>query len=209
MAGGPEVPVSPTLPFQGGVVDDMETAKNSEEGGAGGGGSSSSRNNRGGAQEAWEAFNRMMDERDKSVEEAAAAVAAAAAASTAMARSSGSGGGVGGGSGVGKGSYSSSQQQLRELPPAMLEVLKVTLSLLRRLSSRNLIVTGPFASSMPLWPSGHPQVCFIHQDQRGGRAVEVCLGKRGRDKVVNHMARTLMHGLCCMKIIGKGEVGSG
>lgn len=127
MAGGPAAPGSPTLAFAGGV---MET-----EGAAGGA-------RTGGSQEAWEAFNRHMDEQDKAIAEAAAAVAAADGAA-------GGARGDGGGRGA-----------ARELPTAMLEVLKVSLSLLRRFSSRNLTVAGAYASSVHMWPSGHVQVCW-------------------------------------------------
>lgn len=50
----------------------------------------------------------------------------------------------------------------RELPPAMVEVLKVSLSLLRRLCIRNLAnVTSPFSSGMPMWHSAPPQVPIL------------------------------------------------
>ncbi|CAN0320883.1 unnamed protein product, partial [Ectocarpus fasciculatus] len=84
-----------------------------------------------GSQQGWEAFNRSMDDRDEEVLQAVAVAAAAAA----------------GGEKV----------KERELPAPMLEVLKVALSLLRRLSNRNLTAAGPFASTMQMWPSGHPQ----------------------------------------------------
>lgn len=74
--------------------------------------------------------------------EAAAAVAAVA---------SGAAGGRGGGidSGGARG----------DLPPAMMDGLKVSLSLLRRLANRNITtIGGPFSSVMPVWPLGHPQV---------------------------------------------------
>lgn len=83
----------------------------------------------GGDQEGWEAFNRSMDDRDEEVLKAAAAAATAS-------RKAGE----------------------RELPATMLEVLKVSLSLLRRLANRNLTAAGPFASAMQMWPAGHPQV---------------------------------------------------
>lgn len=133
MAGGPAAPGSPTLAFAGGV---MET-----EGAAGAVGGAKA----GGSQEAWEAFNRHMDEQDKAIAEAAAAVAAAADGAAGSAR------GDGGGRGAAR---------ERELPTAMVEVLKVSLSLLRRFSSRNLTVAGAYASSMHMWPSGHLQVCW-------------------------------------------------
>ncbi|CAN0471257.1 unnamed protein product, partial [Ectocarpus sp. 12 AP-2014] len=134
MAAGPpgdsSAPASPTSPFKGGVVE--------EEGEDAGGVTAAIRgDNRAtaaattvsGGQQGWEAFNRSMDDRDEEVRKAAAAGAAA------------------GGEKV----------KERELPAPMLEVLKVALSLLRRLSSRNLTAAGPFASTMQMWPSGHPQ----------------------------------------------------
>lgn len=86
----------------------------------------------GGDQEGWEAFNRSMDDRDDEVLKAAAATAAAASADKKAGE--------------------------RELPATMVEVLKVSLSLLRRLANRNLTTAGPFASAMQMWPPGHPQV---------------------------------------------------
>ena len=84
----------------------------------------------------------------EALEANAAAIAAAAAAEKVT---------TGGGGGSGTGS-----PRNRELPPSMLEVLKVSLSLMRRLSNRNLATAGPFASTMQMWPPGHPQVryCF-------------------------------------------------
>lgn len=99
----------------------------------------------GGSQAAWEAFNRHMDEQDKAIAAAAAAAAVAVAD-----------GAAGGARGDGEGRRAARD---RELPAAMVEVLKVSLSLLRRFSSRNLTVAGAYASSMHMWPSGHPQVC--------------------------------------------------
>lgn len=85
----------------------------------------------------WEVFNRRMDEQDK-------VVAAAAAAAKAVAANDDAGPSVTRG----------------DLPPAMVEVLKVSLSLLRRLASRSLAssIAGPFSTGMSMWPSGHPQV---------------------------------------------------
>ncbi|CAN0005262.1 unnamed protein product [Ectocarpus sp. 8 AP-2014] len=138
MAAGPpdgsSAPASPTSPFKGGVVE--------EEGEDAGGVTAAIRgDNRAtaaatsvsGSQQGWEAFNRSMDDRDEEVRKAVAAAAAAGAAA--------------GGKKV----------KERELPAPMLEVLKVALSLLRRLSNRNLTAAGPFASTMQMWPSGHPQ----------------------------------------------------
>lgn len=135
MAGGPKPPESPSLPFQGGGVEETKSA---DAAGAGGSGKDTAVDS---SQEAWEAFNRHMDKQDKAVA-AAAATAAAAAEMKA--------GEKGADSGTARG----------DLPPAMVEVLKVSLSLLKRLASRTLTsVGGPFSTSMPLWPSGHPQVC--------------------------------------------------
>lgn len=141
MTGGPGPPVSPTLAYQMGVKDETEprllgTTPAAEGGAARSGEGGSAWGTPGGAQEAWEAFNRQMDARDKQVSEAVAAAAAAASSEA--------------GTGV--------RERERELPIAMLEVLKVSLSLLRRLSGRNLTVAGPFASTMQMWPVGHPQV---------------------------------------------------
>lgn len=91
----------------------------------------------GAAQEGWEAFNRSMDDRDEEVLKAATAAAEA-------------------GAGTGEGT-----DKERELPAFMLEVVKVAMSLLRRLSNRNLTAAGPFASAMQMWPAGHPQVRYI------------------------------------------------
>ncbi|CAN0450998.1 unnamed protein product [Hapterophycus canaliculatus] len=146
-------PASPTLPFKGGVEGDGDAgvaaalrgkgrAGGDRDGGAaaaaaaaasgsGGGGAAA------GVQEGWEAFNRSMDDRDQEV--LAAATAGAAAAGAAAEAAGG-------------------RRERVELPPAMLEALKVALSLLRRLSNRNLTAAGPFASTMHMWPSGHPQV---------------------------------------------------
>ncbi|CAB1120779.1 unnamed protein product [Ectocarpus sp. CCAP 1310/34] len=124
---GSSAPASPTSPFKGGVVG--------EEGQNYGGVTAAiCGDNRAtaaagsGGQQGWEAFNRSMDGRDEEVRKAAAGAAA-------------------GGEKV----------KERELPAPMLEVLKVALSLLRRLSNRNLTAAGPFASTMQMWPSGHPQ----------------------------------------------------
>lgn len=136
MTGGPAPPGSPTFAFDGSVVKSERAA------GAGAG------TGTGSSQEAWEAFNRHMDEQDKAISEAAAAAATSA-------------GGAREGGGVAR---------ERELPASMMEVLKVSLSLLRRFSSRNLALTGAYASSMHMWPSGHPQVCW-----RGGEGVEVLI----------------------------------
>ena len=129
MAGGAGSPASPTLAFKGGV--EGHVGKGTGTGGAAGsaeGGAAA-----GGDQEGWEAFNRSMDDRDEEVLKAAAAAAAAAAGKKAGERE-------------------------RELPGTMVEVLKVSLSLLRRLANRNLTAAGPFASAMQMWPPGHPQV---------------------------------------------------
>lgn len=157
MVGGPDSPGSPTLPFKGGVEGDGEasvaaallrkggTTTGSPGAGAGAGaeaGTTGSNNQEAGVQQGWEAFNRSMDDRDQEVLKAATAAAAAAAGA-------GGGAGVGGAAGAKEG---------RELSAPMVEVLKVSLSLLRRLSSRNLTAAGPFASTMKMWPSGHPQV---------------------------------------------------
>lgn len=153
MVGGPsnDSPGSPTLPFKGGVQGDGEasvaaailrkggtTVTGSAGAGAGVTGNSTT-GQEAGVQQGWEAFNRSMDDRDQEVLKAATAATATAA---------------GGGSGAG------AKEGLRELSAPMVEVLKVSLSLLRRLSSRNLTAAGPFASTMQMWPSGHPQVWF-------------------------------------------------
>lgn len=79
---------------------------------------------------------------------AEAATAAAAAAASGKTKGTGITGDVSGG-GATRGN----------LPPAMVEVLKVSLSLLRRLCIKNLAnVGGPFSSSMSMWYSAHPQV---------------------------------------------------
>lgn len=90
----------------------------------------------------WEAFNRHMDEQDRAV---------AAAAAIAKARDE-SGNAVDGAEAV---------SSRADLPHAMVEVMKVALSLLRRLANRNLgnSINGPFATGMTMFPSGHPQVC--------------------------------------------------
>lgn len=84
----------------------------------------------GSAQESWEVFNRQMDERDREVSEAA----------------------------VGSSEGGVEALEKEPLPPPMLEVLKVSLSLLRRLSNRNILAAGPFASAMQAWSAAHPQV---------------------------------------------------
>lgn len=113
----------------------------------------------------WEEFNRRMDEQDKAV---AAAVAAA------KARGKSIGGGAAGSPGT-----AAATATRGDLPPAMVEVLKVSLSVLRRLASRNLAtsVTGPFSTGMAIWPSGHPQV-VARSRQRGGKGAVSALARR-------------------------------
>ena len=118
---------SPTLAFKGGV----EIEGRGEQGG-GSAGAAASAESLEGVQQAWEAFNRQMDARDRDGSQAG----------TAAAR---------GGAGT--------RDRDRELPPPMLEVLKVSLSMLRRLSNRILVVVGPFGQLMQMFPPGHPQVC--------------------------------------------------
>ena len=93
--------------------------------------------------------------REVAATEAAEAAAAAAAANAAAIAAAAAAEEVTTGGGAGS-------ARDRELPPSMLEVLKVSLSVMRRLSNRNLAVAGPFASMMQVWPPGHPQVRFCY-----------------------------------------------
>lgn len=124
MSAGRRVrPGSPTSAFKGGVKD-LGSGDNGVGADANVNDVESAESN----QEAWEVFNRQMDERDREVSEAA------------------------------EGDVEALEKE--PLPPPMLEVLKVSLSLLRRLSNRNLLTAGPFASAMQAWSTTHPQVRY-------------------------------------------------
>lgn len=126
MSAGRRVRPGSTTSVSKGGVKDLGSGDN----GVGADGNVIDVESSGTAQDAWEVFNRQMDERDREVSEAT----------------------------VGSTEGGVEALEKEPLPPPMLEVLKVSLSLLRRLSNRNLLAAGPFASAMQAWPASHPQV---------------------------------------------------